>query len=204
MLKIETMELAVQRREYIQEWIRHEIQPYVERAKAAEQLLADGLKVDNPPDTTEHRMEPEEVSRRQEPDPVGLGDVTASRVVIQSVVDLVYLDGYVTFPAREVDGTLIPCTTKGFAMFKKGGRYRRNRGIPLDTVGYQTVVTEWGLGRVRNRENETLIPTSDDAISPAPPEVLPTRRKGIDPGRVFPVYHRRIVAKVRKIEEYME
>ena len=203
MLKLETMEQATQRREYIHEWIRHEIQPYVERAKKTEQLLADGPKVDNPPETTGHQVRPEEALRRQEPDPDELGDVEKSRVVIQSVVDLVYLDGYVTFPAREVNGTLVPCTTKGFAMLKKGGGYWRNRRIPLDTIGYQAFVTEWGLGRVRAQENEMLIPTSDDAMGPAPPHVPPARRRVMDPGKVFPIYHRYVVTKVRKIKEFM-
>jgi hypothetical protein len=48
-----------------------------------------------------------------------------------------------------------------------------------------------------------LVPTSDDTIGPAPPDVPPARRRVMDPGKVFPIYHRYVVTKVRKIKEFM-
>ena len=78
------------------------------------------------------------------------------------------------------------------------------KSISLDMTGYQTFVTEWGLGRVRAQENKMLIPTSDNAVGPAPPNVPPARRRVMDPRKVFPINHRYVVAKVRKIEEFME
>ena len=39
----------------------------------------------------------------------------------------------------------------------------------MDTMGYQTLVTEWGLGRVRAQEGETL----DNAEDPGPPDAAP-------------------------------
>ena len=73
--------------------------------------------------------------------------------VIHSVLDLVYSDGYVCFHAQRVKGTLVPCSTKHFAVFADGDR---NHKTPLDTARYQTFVTEWGLGRVRALEGKIL------------------------------------------------
>ena len=39
----------------------------------------------------------------------------------------------------------------------------------MDTMVYQTLVTEWGLGRVRAQEGETL----DNAEDPGPPDAAP-------------------------------
>ena len=78
-----------------------------------------------------------------------------------SVFDLVHRDGYVPFYAREVKGTLVPCTAKSF------GSIREWRWRSEDTTGhkgYQTFNTEWGLGRVRTREGEPSIQTLRRAI----------------------------------------
>ena len=77
-----------------------------------------------------------------ESDPGGLGEMKKPGDVIHSVLDLVYSDGYVRFRAQRVKGTLVPCSTKHFAVFADGDR---NHKTPLDTARYQTFVTEWGL-----------------------------------------------------------
>ena len=82
-------------------------------------------------------------------------------VIIHLVLDLIHRDGYVPFPAREVsNGTLVPCTDTCFAVFENGGGDRK---IPLDTTGYQTFTTEWGIGRVRTMEGKALIQTLSQA-----------------------------------------
>ena len=75
----------------------------------------------------------------------------------------------------------------GTRCYVKNGGGDRNWRIPLDTTGYQTFVTEWGLGRVRAQENKMLIPTSDNDVGPAPPNVPPARRRVMDPRKVFPI-----------------
>jgi hypothetical protein len=76
-------------------------------------------------------------------DPGDLAGVKDNRVL-----DLVYLHGYVHFCTQNIQGTLVH-TTSSFAVFKKGDRTRRE---PLDTKGYQTLDTGWGLGRVRTQQ----------------------------------------------------
>ena len=69
------------------------------------------------------------------------------------ILDLVYLNVYVHFSTQRVQGALVH-TTSSFAVFKKGRD--RTRREPLDTKGYQTLDTGWGLGRIRAQEGENL------------------------------------------------
>ena len=105
-----------------------------------------------------------------EPDTGDLRDAEKPDVIVHLVLDRLHCDGYVPFPAREVNGTLVPCMDTCFAVFEKGGGVWK---IPLDTVGYQTFVTEWGLGRVRTLDGEALLQTLDRAVDPTPPDVPP-------------------------------
>jgi hypothetical protein len=93
-------------------------------------------------------------------DPGDLAGVKEKRIL-----DLVYLNGYVPFCTQRVQGTLVPCSTKHFAVFENGDRTRR---APLDTKGHQTLERKWGLGRVRPQESEAV--TVED---PSPPDTAP-------------------------------
>jgi hypothetical protein len=106
------------------------------------------------------------------------------------ILDLVYLNVYVHFSTQRVQGALVH-TTSSFAVFKKGRD--RTRREPLDTKGYQTLDTGWGLGRIRAQEGENL----DSAVDPVPPD---STGFGIY-DEIFPVYQRRVAARIQKIEE---
>ena len=70
-----------------------------------------------------------------------LGDLTS--VKEDRILNLVYLNGYVPLCAQRIQETLAPRLTKHFAVFENGDR---TRSSPLDTKGYTTLNTEWGLG----------------------------------------------------------
>lgn len=111
---------------------------------------------------------------------------------VHAKLDLVYVDGYVPFRAREVDGTLGPCMTRFglvwcFAVFQHGdggSEVPLKREVPLETAGYQTFKTEWGLVWIKSDKGLTsdnaVTKSLDLTMSPGEyPSASPKHKKGL-------------------------
>ena len=70
-------------------------------------------------------------------------------------LDLIYINGYVPFCVRNIQGTLLPCSAKHFAVIINSDRSQEKS---LDIEGYQVLNTEWGLDRVRPQKCKAIYP----------------------------------------------